>query len=208
MILTRIGWWAGSRPEAPRVAGWCCAAVCLGSGGGVGDACFAVADGGVLAGERLELGGEVAGAAVFVDPGFVIPGPEVAECGVRVRQQVVDDGQYRLAGGDDRFLLAPASGQAQVAVCRGRCRRTGRLVGLRAELRPRCQMCDRWNRVMSTPVSAISADDTAALARASVDCALVDNQQFEYSRWRAHALSRFVGPTRCRIRPTPKEHRP
>jgi hypothetical protein len=35
----------------------------LGSGGGVGDDRFAVADGDVLAGERLELGGEVAGTA-------------------------------------------------------------------------------------------------------------------------------------------------
>jgi len=32
----------------------------LGSGGGVGDDRFAVADGDVLAGERLELGGQVA----------------------------------------------------------------------------------------------------------------------------------------------------
>ena len=58
----------------------------------------------MLAGERLELGGEVAGAAVFVDLGFVVAGPEAAKCGVRVRQQVVDDGQYRIAGGDNSKL--------------------------------------------------------------------------------------------------------
>jgi hypothetical protein len=38
----------------------------------------------VLAGERLELGGQVAGAAMLVDPGFVVAGPKVAESGVRV----------------------------------------------------------------------------------------------------------------------------
>ena len=56
----------------------------LGLGGGVGDDGFAVADGDVLAGERLQLGGQVAGAAVFVDPGFVVAGPEVAKSGARV----------------------------------------------------------------------------------------------------------------------------
>ena len=62
------GEWAGRRQ--PGGAGSCCAAVGLGSGGGVGDDGFAVADGDVLAGERLELGGEVAGAAVFVLSGI------------------------------------------------------------------------------------------------------------------------------------------
>jgi hypothetical protein len=38
----------------------------FGSGGGVGDDRFAVADGDVLAGERLELGGQIAGAAVLL----------------------------------------------------------------------------------------------------------------------------------------------
>ena len=52
---------------------FCC--IVFGSGGGVGDDGFAVADGDVLTGECLELGGEVAGAAVFVDPGFEYPGP-------------------------------------------------------------------------------------------------------------------------------------
>jgi hypothetical protein len=51
--------------------------------GGVGDGDFAVADD-VLAGDRLELTGEVADAAALVDPGFVVSGPEVAESGVRV----------------------------------------------------------------------------------------------------------------------------
>ena len=45
---------------------------------------FAVADGDVLAGERLELGGQVAGAAVFVDPGLVVAGPEVTKSGIGV----------------------------------------------------------------------------------------------------------------------------
>jgi hypothetical protein len=57
------------------------------------DECFAIADDNGLAGERLELRGEVAGAAVFVDVGVVVGGPEVAEFGVRVCEQVMDDGQ-------------------------------------------------------------------------------------------------------------------
>ena len=51
------------RPKAPggagQLAGWC-----LGSGGGVGDDRFAVADGDVLAGEVFELADEVALACV------------------------------------------------------------------------------------------------------------------------------------------------
>ena len=86
----------------------------FGSGGGVGDDRFAVADGDVLAGERLKLGGQIAGAAVFVDAGFVVSGPEITKCGLRVGQQVVDDGQHRVAGSDDGFLLTAASGQAPV----------------------------------------------------------------------------------------------
>ena len=88
----------------------------LGLGGGAGDDHrFAVADDDVLAGERLELGGEVAGAPMLVDPRFVVARPEVAESGVRVRQQMVDDGQYRVAGSDQRLLLAAAWGQAAIA---------------------------------------------------------------------------------------------
>ena len=56
----------------------------LGSGGGVDDDRFAVADSDVLAGEGLQLAGQIAGAAMLVDPGFVVAGPEVAESGVRV----------------------------------------------------------------------------------------------------------------------------
>ena len=47
----------------------------LGSGGGVGDDRFAVMYDDVLAGEGLKLGDEIAGAAVFVDLGFVVAGP-------------------------------------------------------------------------------------------------------------------------------------
>ena len=91
----------------------CC--VAIRSGGVVGDDRFAVADDDVLSCERLELGGEVAGAAVFVDPGFVVAGPEVAKSGVGVRQQVVDDGQHRIAGGDDGLGLTATPGQAPVS---------------------------------------------------------------------------------------------
>jgi len=69
----------------------------------------------MLAGERLELGGQIVGAAVFVDAGFVVFGPEITKCGLGVRKQVVDDGEHRVAGSDDGFLLAAPSGQAPVA---------------------------------------------------------------------------------------------
>jgi hypothetical protein len=49
-----IGWRVG-RPKAPGGAGYCF--VGLGSGGGVGDNRFAVADDDVLVGERLQLDG-------------------------------------------------------------------------------------------------------------------------------------------------------
>jgi hypothetical protein len=52
--------------------------VVLGLRGGVGDDGFAVADGDVLAGERLQLVGQIAGAAMFVDAGFVVSRSEVA----------------------------------------------------------------------------------------------------------------------------------
>src|SRR6185295_460731 len=45
---------------------------------------------------------------------FVVSRPEITKCGHGVRKQVVDDGQHRVAGGDDGFLLATASGQAPV----------------------------------------------------------------------------------------------
>ena len=55
------------RPKAPGGAGLCCSvALGLGSGDGVGDDGFAVANGDVLAGEFLELGGEVAEFGVWV----------------------------------------------------------------------------------------------------------------------------------------------
>ena len=43
------------------------------------DDCFAVANDDVLAGERLQLSGEIAGAAVLNDPGFVVSAPELAD---------------------------------------------------------------------------------------------------------------------------------
>ncbi len=48
------------------------------------DDCFAVANDDVLAGERLQLSGEIAGAAVLNDPGFVVSAPELAEPSVGV----------------------------------------------------------------------------------------------------------------------------
>src|SRR6185369_7802714 len=148
------------QPKAPGEAGSSCNAAGLGSCGGIGDDGFTVADDDVLAGERLELGDQIAGTAVFVDPGFVVSRPEITKCGHGVRKQVVDDGQHRVAGGDDGFLLATASGQAPVTGAQegvgtrigegdapeGACEPwvsptaalafglTGRLVGLRAEL--------------------------------------------------------------------------
>ena len=59
----------------------------------------------VLACERLKLGGEVAGAATLVDPGFVVSRPEVAESGVGVGEQMVDDGQYPLPVATIAFCL-------------------------------------------------------------------------------------------------------
>lgn len=58
------------------------------------------------------------------------PGPEVAEFGVWVREQLVDDGEHRVAASDDRLLLAATLAHGLA----------GGLVGLRAELRPRHQM--------------------------------------------------------------------
>jgi hypothetical protein len=51
----------------------------LGSCCGVGDDGFSVADDDVLASEGLELGGQIVGAAVLVDAGFVVSGPKVDE---------------------------------------------------------------------------------------------------------------------------------
>jgi hypothetical protein len=57
------------------------------SGSGFGDDRLPVADDDLLAGDRLQLCGEVAGAAVRVDPRFVEAGPEVVEAGLRDRRQ-------------------------------------------------------------------------------------------------------------------------
>jgi hypothetical protein len=65
------------RPKAPGGAGYCFMG--RASGCGVGDKCFAVADDDVLAGERLQLAGEIAGAAVLIDAGFVVFRPKVDE---------------------------------------------------------------------------------------------------------------------------------
>ena len=83
------GEWAGRRhPAKPDML---CAS---GLRGGVGDDGFAVADDDVLTCERLELGGQITGATMLVDAGFVVCGPELAEAEVGVREQVVDDGQH------------------------------------------------------------------------------------------------------------------
>jgi hypothetical protein len=58
--------------------------VVLGLRGGVGDDGFAVADHDVLASERLQLGGQIAGAAVFVDAGLVVSRPEVEKLGIGI----------------------------------------------------------------------------------------------------------------------------
>lgn len=60
---------------------------CVGGSGGVGfgDDSFAVADGNRLAGECLELAGEVAGPSVAVDASLEVVGAKVAEPGGGVR---------------------------------------------------------------------------------------------------------------------------
>jgi hypothetical protein len=64
----------------------------------------------LLAGQVLELADEVAFAASLVDVGPVEVGPEILVAGLRVGEQMPDDGQDRVADGDDRaFLAAPGS---------------------------------------------------------------------------------------------------
>jgi hypothetical protein len=70
----------------------------------------------LLAGEVLELADEVRLAALGVDPGGVAVGAEVVVVGLRVGEQVPDDGEDRVAHRDDRAFLAAASGQAPVAL--------------------------------------------------------------------------------------------
>src|SRR6266542_554770 len=137
------------------------------SGGfGLDDDGLAVSDHDPLAGESLELPGEVAGPALLVDARVVVVGAQVTEPGFRVGQQVVDDDQERVAGGDHRLLFAAAFGDPPVArpqkavgaggggddvAQRARQPRValaaalvpllaGRLVGLGAELGPRHQV--------------------------------------------------------------------
>jgi hypothetical protein len=68
----------------------------------------------VLTCERLELGGQITGATMLVNAGFVVCGPELAEPEVGVREQVVDDGQRRINDGDDGLGLTATPGQAYV----------------------------------------------------------------------------------------------
>src|SRR6266487_2836606 len=70
----------------------------------------------LLAGEVFELADEVAFAASLVDLGPVEVGPEILVAGLRVGEQMPDDGQDRVTNGDDRALLATASDQAPVAL--------------------------------------------------------------------------------------------
>jgi hypothetical protein len=67
----------------------------FGPGGDVDDDRFAVADGDVPAGERLKLGGQIAGAAVLVDAGLVVAGPKLAKSGLIVRREPSDSGDSR-----------------------------------------------------------------------------------------------------------------
>jgi NMT1-like family len=78
---------------------------------GFDDDGFAVADGDLLPGERPQLGCQVAGATLLVDPRFVVAGPEIAEHGVGVDQQV-PDGDQTLQGGMRVSLGATRSGGA------------------------------------------------------------------------------------------------
>jgi len=89
----------------------------------------------LLAGEVFELADEVTFAASLVDLGPVEVGPEILVAGLRVGEQVPDDGEDRVAHRDDRPVLAAASGQAPVALAEegvGACQR-GDDLGLFAE---------------------------------------------------------------------------
>src|SRR6266568_4396866 len=125
------------------------------------------AQGDFLAGDLFELVDQGPFAAALVDMGLVEVGAEVAVVGVGVGEQVPDDGQQRVADGDEGFLLAAPAGQAAVTLaeegaraggtCSGFADRAGQpriasaggavvgfpasgLMHLRAELRPRHQM--------------------------------------------------------------------
>src|SRR5215472_12472274 len=91
-----------STRRSVSVAGFCGA----GSGGGLeGDG---VAEG-------FELADVVALAAFGVDAAGVVAGPEVAELGVGVGEQVPGDDQDGAADGDDGALGAAAAGDAPVS---------------------------------------------------------------------------------------------
>lgn len=75
-------------------------------GGWLGDDELAVGDADLLTGDVFELASQAAGLTVLVDTGVVEVGAEVVVARLRVRQQVPDDGQYRVANGDQGFLLA------------------------------------------------------------------------------------------------------
>src|SRR6266487_5876957 len=59
-----------------------------------------------LAGDLFELADQRSLAAALVDVGLVEVGAEVAVVRVRVGEQVPDDGQHRVADGDERLLFA------------------------------------------------------------------------------------------------------
>ena len=90
--------------------------------GGSAMTAFAVADDDLLASDRLQLSGEVAGAAVRVDPRFVERGPEVVRSGPGDRRA----GGRRLSvlSCRARRSLSACRGVWPVAgsECRGRCR--------------------------------------------------------------------------------------
>jgi len=69
-----------------------------------------------LAGEVFELAGQVALAALLVDPRVVVAGAEVVVAGVRVGQDVPDDRGDGVADRDDGAFLAASAGQTAVAV--------------------------------------------------------------------------------------------
>ena len=72
----------------------------------------------------------VAGAAVAVDAGFVVAGPDVDEMLLRVVEQVPDDHQDGPADRDDRPLAAPPAGDPSVPLTEEGARPTGADRGL------------------------------------------------------------------------------
>src|ERR687898_1178195 len=153
--------------------------------GGVGldDDGLAVSDHDPLAGDSLQLGGEVARPALLVDARVVVLGAQVTEPGFRVGQQVVDDHQHRVADCDRPLLLAAAFGDPPVArpqeavgaggggddVAQGPCQPrvapaaalglglAGRLMHLGQNLAHETRWAWEAKRPMSTPTSAISS---------------------------------------------------